>query len=83
MVRDLKARGRFGYLDGQPHLYVYVSHGDNSWHDGHHRMLADTLSISRTLLRRREAQLRAGVAIHHLADEAVTVQGNNGPAFEL
>ena len=81
-LSDLIARGRVGYLAGQAHLYVYVSHGDNLWNNEHHRMLADKLSISRALLQRREAQLREGMAVHDLG-RSITALGNNGPAFEL
>jgi glycosyltransferase involved in cell wall biosynthesis len=83
VARDLIARGRVGYLAGMPHLFTYVSHGANSWHDGHHRMLADELSISHGLLRRREAQIREGMAPYGLDAGTVSVLGNNGPAFTL
>jgi glycosyltransferase involved in cell wall biosynthesis len=83
VAHGLIARGRVGHLAGMPHLYVYVSHGANSWHDGHHRMLANELSISQALLRRREAQLREGLAPHGLGRDGITLMGNNGPAFTL
>ena len=79
----LLARGRVGYLQTMPHLYIYVSHGSNSWHDGHHLMLAEQLSISQGLLRRREAQIREGLAPHRLPADTIEVTGNNGPAFRL
>jgi glycosyltransferase involved in cell wall biosynthesis len=82
-ARALLARGRVGYLPAMPHLYVYVSHGANSWHDGHHRMLADKLAISQALLRRREAEIRQGMAPHGFAKDSLSVVGNNGPAFTL
>jgi glycosyltransferase involved in cell wall biosynthesis len=83
LARALIARGHVGYLAGMPHLYIYVSHGMNSWHDGHHRMLADQLSISQALLRRREAQIREGLAPHGFSRDTVSLVGNNGPAFTL
>jgi glycosyltransferase involved in cell wall biosynthesis len=83
VARALIARGRVGYVAGMPHLFIYVSHGMNSWHDGHHRMLADKLSISQALLRRREAQIREGLAPHGLSHDTISVLGNNGPAFTL
>jgi glycosyltransferase involved in cell wall biosynthesis len=79
----LKQRGRFGYLARMPYLFVYVSHGHNSWHEGHHRMLASTLSISQGLLRRREAEIRAGLKFFDFGPGAVGVQGSNGLAFRL
>jgi hypothetical protein len=70
-------------LAGAPHLYVYVSHGGNSWADDHHEMLDTRLGISRGLLLRREAQLREGLRPFDFGPGDVTVRGNNGSAFTL
>lgn len=83
VARALIARGSVGYLAGMPHLFIYVSHGLNSWHAGHHQMLANELAISQALLRRREEQIRAGLAPHGFAPETVTLAGSNGVAFTL
>jgi glycosyltransferase involved in cell wall biosynthesis len=82
-VGQLLSRGQLHALAGQPHLYVYVSHGSNSWDMDHHRMLADRLGISAGLLLRREARLREGLAAFDFGPEPVTVRGPNGPAFVL
>ena len=82
-ARALIARGRVAYVSGMPHLYVYTSHGVNSWPEEHHLMLAEKLSISQALLRRREPQIRAGMAPHGLEANTISVMGNNGPAFVL
>ena len=81
VARALASRGGVVPMAGAPHLYVYVSHGGNSWSAGHHAMLADSLAISRGLLLRREAMLRTGLAPFDLA--GVTVAGASGPAFTL
>lgn len=65
----------------EPHLYVYVSHGANSSPPDHHALLADRLSISRGLLRRREKALREG--LRPFALEGASVEGPNGQAFTL
>ena len=83
LVRGLRARGALGFLGGEPHLFAYVSHGSNSWDDGHHRMLAQTLAISRGLLVRQEGKLRPGVAGLGLGAGAIQVCGANGPAFDI
>ena len=83
LVRQLRGRGGLGPLAGAPHLFTYVSHGANSWDDGHHRALAESLSISRGLLKRHEPALRAGVAGLDLGAGLITVCGANGPAFEI
>lgn len=79
----LMERGRVGYLAGMPHLFVYVSHGSNSWDNEHHRMLARELAISQALLRRREAQIREGLAPYAFRPNRISFVGNNGPGFVL
>ena len=83
VVFQLQQIGGFGVLEGGAHLYVYVCHGGNSWPEDHHRMLAERLGISRGLLLRREAGLRAELRHHEFGGGAVTVRGPNGPAFVL
>jgi len=79
----LQARGRVGYLSEMANIFVYVSHGANSWNEAHHTMLSKELSISKGLLIRREASLREGMAPYGFPAGTVTVYGNNGPAFTL
>jgi glycosyltransferase involved in cell wall biosynthesis len=81
--RAYSQRKAMGALAGAPHLYVYVSHGANSWHQGHHRMLADELGISAGLLRRREAAIREGLSVFDFGPEPVSVVGPSGLAFIL
>lgn len=80
-LAELRSRHRVVSLDRAPWLYVYRSHGGNSWSDAHHRMLREKLSVSRGLLARRERELRAGLAPLRLG--ALTVAGNNGTAFVM
>lgn len=79
----LKAQAKVGYLSAMPHLFVYVSHGKNSWNSEHHRRLIESLAISAGLLRRREAQIRAGLHPFGFPSEEVQVSGNSGLAFVL
>jgi glycosyltransferase involved in cell wall biosynthesis len=83
VVRQLQRHGALHILKGAPHLFVYVSHGDNSFPDDHHRMLARELSISQALLRRREAQLRDGLRSFDFGSGDLTVEGYNGVAFTI
>jgi glycosyltransferase involved in cell wall biosynthesis len=83
LVVQLHALGAFRAVAGHAHLYVYQSHGANTWNDEHHRMLAKELSLSKALLQRREAQLRAGLAPIDFGPGEVTVAGYNGVAFTL
>ena len=80
---QLHALGSFHAAPGYAHLYVFQSHGANTWSDEHHRMLAKELSLSKALLQRREAQLREGLAPIDFGPGAVTVTGYNGVAFTL
>jgi len=79
----LKERGGVGHLADRAHLFVYVSHGKNSWNDEHHRMLINELSISKGLLKKREAAIREGLAPYGFASNTITLTGGNGPAFIL
>ena len=79
LLAQLRAGGGVAHLADQPFLYFYQSHGANSWDDGHHAMLARTLGLSSGLLKRREAEIRAGLAWLDL--DGVTVRGPGGPAF--
>lgn len=81
LLRQIRARGPLGVLPDQPQLYLYQSHGSNSWDDGHHAMLARTLGQSAGLLKRHEARLRQDLAWLDLGE--VTVRGPGGPAFEM
>ena len=76
-------RGGVGYLRDAPHLYLYLSHGANTWDDGHHRMLSHELAVSKALLRRREAGIRSGLAPFSLPPDSIDVIGSNGTAFRL
>jgi hypothetical protein len=79
----LKEQGLLLSIDRKAHLFVYVSHGANSWDDGHHEMLRAQLSVSKGLLLRREGELREGLRPFGFDAVGVTVHGANGPAFEI
>jgi glycosyltransferase involved in cell wall biosynthesis len=83
VVRQLHRRDSLVVLADAAHLYVYVSHGANSWSADHHRMLATRLGLSQGLLKRREAVLREGLAPFDFGPGAVIVQGAGGPAFTV
>jgi glycosyltransferase involved in cell wall biosynthesis len=83
LVAEIQAVGGYHALAGMPHLYVYVSHGANTWDDGHHRMLAEEMAVSKGLLKRYEANLRAGLAPFDFEGQIVAVMGRNGEAFTL
>jgi len=78
----LRERGRICHLAGAAHLFVYVSHGANTWSARHHEMLIETLAISRALLRRRAPALRENLAAFALPPETA-LHGANGMACLL
>ena len=79
----LQRQGGVHALVGQPYLYVYVSHGENSWGEEHHRMLATKLALSKALLKRREKELREGLQPFDFGAGPISVEGYNGSAFDL
>lgn len=83
VCRLLQRQPGFTVLPDKAYLYIYVSHGANTYPDEHHAMLARELAISRGLLLRREATLREGLAAFDFGPGDVVVQGSNGPAFTL
>jgi len=82
-LQQLRSRCRVALQAGAPHLYVYNSHGANTWSDAHHMLLVEKLGISKALLGRREADIRAGLARVDLGPGPVTVMGSNGAAFVI
>lgn len=83
VLLQLRERDACRFLAGAPHLHVYVSHGHNTQTDDHHRMLVTRIAISRSLLLRRESQLREGLRPVELGPEPIPVMGYNGVAFTL
>ena len=51
--------------------------------DGHHRMLAEKMAVSKGLLKRYAAELRAGLARFDFGKEILMLRGRNGDAFNL
>jgi glycosyltransferase involved in cell wall biosynthesis len=78
---DLRSRQRVALIEGAPDLFVYVSHGANTWAADHHRMLARELGLSRGLLRRRADAVAASLGRIEIGDEPASVMGSNGLAF--
>ena len=83
ILRQIRSGDGFHILTDEPSLFVYVSHGANTWHQGHHRMLVEKMGASEALLRRSEALLRARLSPFDFGSGAVTVMGRTGPAFVI
>jgi glycosyltransferase involved in cell wall biosynthesis len=83
VVRQLMNADEFHVLPTAPYLYLYVSHGQNTWSQDHHRFLAQKLSLSKGLLMRREAKLREGLQPFSDYLSSAVVRGFNGAAFTL
>ena len=81
LLEQLAARAAIGKLADQPHLYVYVCHGANTCGRDHHLAMARYHAVSPGLIRRREAELRAGLAAFDFGPGAVSVEGRGGRAF--
>jgi hypothetical protein len=83
VCEQLIAAGGLQALADAPELMVYVSHGANTWDDGHHAMLAARLGLSPGLLRRREALIRAALADVDLGPGPIAVRGPADAAFTI
>jgi glycosyltransferase involved in cell wall biosynthesis len=83
ILQQIRSAGGFHVLTDDPSLFVYVSHGANTWHQGHHRMLVETMGASEALLRRSEASLRGRLSPFDFGSGSVTVMGRTGPAFVI
>ncbi|MBV1916670.1 MAG: glycosyltransferase family 2 protein [Sphingomonadaceae bacterium] len=83
VCKQLQSVKGLSALAGAPHLVIYISHGANSWDDGHHAMLARELGLSAGLLRRREKWIREHLTGVDLGPGPVTLRGPNAVAFTL
>jgi len=80
---NLVGRRRVGHLRDHPCLYIYVSHGANSWDEQHHEMLSRELCVSQGLLRRREGGIREALAVLDLPRGKIGLYGANGHGFDV
>lgn len=80
---QLQTRGRYHVMTDEPYLYVYVSHGLNTYSHDHHRRIAAGFSLSREALQSQESRLREHVAAFDFGPGEVRVQASNGLAFIL
>lgn len=83
VLGQLARQGGYHVFPGAPHLILYISHGQNTWSQDHHRMLAEKLSLSKGMLIRRETKLREGLEPFRDFLGATTICGSNGAAFTL
>ena len=83
IIPQIRHFGGYHALAGVAHLYIYCSHGSNTWDDGHHKMLAEKLAVSKGILRRHEEELRDGLADLDFRGQSIVVMGRNGGAFNL
>lgn len=83
VLRLMAEDGRVSRQAGSPHLYVYVTHGGNTFATEHHAMLAERLARSTGLLRRHEEALRANIASIDFGPGPLAFVGSAGPAFTI
>jgi len=82
-IAQLQASGAFAAMAGAPHLYVYVSHGANTWGDEHHASLARDRSIPLARMRRNEALLRRRLRAFDFGPGDVAVLARDAVAFTI
>jgi glycosyltransferase involved in cell wall biosynthesis len=85
VARQLISAGVLATLPDKPYLYVYVSHGQNTYEIAHHQMLSSRLGVSRGRITRYQGQLRFQLAAFGtLLDGAHVVAPNaDGSIFQL
>jgi glycosyltransferase involved in cell wall biosynthesis len=83
VLMRLRERCEVHGLAGEPHLYLYNSHGGNTTTGDFRQMIRERLAVSRGMVLRREAALRAGLAGHDFGPGVVEVHGSNGLAFSI
>lgn len=85
VARQLIAAGALTTLRDKPHLYIYVSHGQNTYEMEHHQMLSNRLSVSRGRIVRQEVQLRSQLAAFGSALDGVSLVAPNvdGAIFQI
>jgi glycosyltransferase involved in cell wall biosynthesis len=79
----VRQEGGIASLAGAAWLYLYRYNGANTFSREHHRQLAETMGISRSLLLRREAELRGRLAEITELDGSYEIRGSNGTAFAI
>ncbi|MGC2460973.1 MAG: glycosyltransferase family A protein [Steroidobacteraceae bacterium] len=85
VARQLIAAGALATLRDKPYLYVYVSHGRNTYEIEHHQMLSTRLGVSRGRIARHEGQLRSQLAAFGPLLNGVHIVAPNadGPIFQV
>ena len=69
-------------VGGEPHLFVYMSHGANLMPNSHHRMLARELGLSAGLLKRRRPLIENHLKSFGFSRDII-VTGPKGSAFKI
>jgi glycosyltransferase involved in cell wall biosynthesis len=70
-MRSLIRRVKVAHLSGYGWLYVYVSHGANTWHEGHHIDIIRATAMGAQDLIQRRHELVAGIAGYPLGEVVV------------
>jgi len=83
VLMRLRERCEVHCLAGEAHLYLYNCHGGNTTTSEFRQMLKDRLAVSKGMVLRREAELRAGLAAYDFGPGVVEVHGSNGLAFSI
>lgn len=71
VMRSLLKRKRVSRLGGHGWLYVYVCHGANTWHEGHHLDIVRATGMTARELLHRKGELAAAMSSHTLGDLVV------------
>jgi glycosyltransferase involved in cell wall biosynthesis len=82
VMRTLLKRARVSRLRGLGWLYVYVSHGANTWHQTHHLEIVRATGMEASALVTRRSELTAGTIAYALG-ELVVRDWSGGEVYRL
>jgi glycosyltransferase involved in cell wall biosynthesis len=83
VMRSLLKAGAVARLSGCGWLYVYVSHGDNTWSESHHLDIVRVTGIDAADLQQRRGGLAEAIADYALDDDIVLRDYLGMPLFTV
>lgn len=80
-IRQILSKVKISTVSGKAYLYIYRTHGANSWPHEHHKNLIQNLAISRGLILRQKEKIIHELASFGQCNEPINFHGSNGDAF--
>jgi hypothetical protein len=81
VAQQLIQKRKITIMAEKPYLYIYQTHGANSWLDEHHQRLIQHLAISKGKVLRQKQQILKVLVGYGLKFDLIRFLGSNGEAF--